>query len=160
MHLVYVIPNAQAEELANIKQRGYIQRQSVVRNWKTTTDPAYYQEWVKGDPIDVTLVQGVYLKLWPSLQLKQSTEIVLDLDWSLLDRVDWHFNTTENHGFFLYGGYSIFSGDEGVTYSTLEHIVRHYSVIQEQPINFGEMVLPNADVPMEFIRNVFIDGSH
>lgn len=160
MHLVYLIPDSRADELANIQQRGYIQRETVVRNWKTTIHPDYYQDWVKGDPTDdVTLLQGIYLKLWPTLKLKQSTEIVLDLDWSLLDRVDWHFNTTENHGFFLYGGISIFSGEPGVTYSKLEDIVRHYTVIQDQPIQDGEMILPNTDVPIEFIKKVYIDGT-
>jgi len=157
MHLVYIIPDSRAEELANIKKYGYIQRQSVVRGWETSQDPSYYQGWVKGDPCDANLLQGVYLKLWPTLQLKQSNEIVLELNWSVLDDVDWHFNTTENHGFFLYGGCSIFSGEEGVTYSRLEDIVKHYQIIREQPIYFGELVLPNTDIPMSFIKNVFIN---
>jgi hypothetical protein len=151
MHLIHVISSA--EEWARIQQTGLIQRQSLSCSWKSSTDPDYFRQWIKKDEFDnVNLLEGVYFKMCPVI-VKRPNEIVLSMHWSLLDAFKWHFNTTENHGFYIRDGVSVFSDEEGMTLFRLEDVVNFYQTHNDS-VEDGELVLSNTDVPLTFVKQI------
>lgn len=119
-------------------------------NRNRTDDPTIFLNYKKNDKVLFDEVDAVYCRLFKSLEnLKPSSKngSLLILKSTIFDNFPWHFNTTENNGFYI-KSISPFSGEPGKTIFSLKEILE-----LDFDENDAELVIMN-DVPKNFICGV------
>jgi hypothetical protein len=112
-----------------------------------TDDPTLLLNYRKNDKVLFDEVDAVYCRIFKSLEnIKTSSSkgSLVVLKPSVLENFKWHFNTTENNGFYI-KSFSPFSGESGKTIFSLKEI--HELDFDE---NDAELVIMD-DVPKNYI---------
>ena len=88
--------------------------------FKLTKDPRSFQSK------DFDSVDAVYFRIFKNetdIKPHFGGDLMIFLKTSCLQKLKWHFNSTENHGFYL-DRFSPFSGDEGRTLFSYKSILK------------------------------------